>query len=212
MCVNGDRAVLGQVVTPGVDNISVDGVDVRPAEKSLYLVLNKPRFTVTTASDTHGRKTVYECLESVAGRVFAVGRLDYDVDGVLLFTNDGELANRLAHPRHEIEKTYQVFVEGRFSEEAKAALERGVELEDGLTSPARVEVVSSKRLNSIIMLTLHEGRKREVKRMCAAVGHPVKRLTRVAFAGITAVGLEAGDWRYLHENEIAALRVLTDLG
>ena len=210
--VNGERAVLGATVTPGVDRVAVDGADVAPAETPVYLVLNKPRFTITTASDTHGRTTVYESLADVPGRVFAVGRLDFDVDGALLFTNDGELANRLAHPSYEVEKVYRVLVDGCLSEEAKAELETGVALEDGMTSPAKVEILSRKRLTTLITLTLHEGRKREVKRMCDAVGHPVKRLTRLAIGGITAEGLEPGQWRYLTEDEVAGLRRLTGLG
>lgn len=210
--VNGARAALGATVTPGLDVVAVDGEIVARAATPIYLVLNKPRFTITTASDTHGRATVYECLEAVPGRVFAVGRLDFDVDGALLFTNDGELANRLAHPSYEVEKVYRVLVEGRLSEDAKAELERGVALEDGMTSPAKVELLARKRLTTLITLTLHEGRKREVKRMCTAVGHPVKRLTRLSIGGITAEGLQPGAWRYLTDDEIANLKRATGAG
>jgi 23S rRNA pseudouridine2605 synthase len=209
--VNGEPATLGMAVAPWRDDVQVDGHAVRPASQSIYLLLNKPRFTVTTAQDTHGRDTVFSHLQDVPQRVFAVGRLDYDVDGALLFTNDGELANRLAHPRYEVAKVYRVLVEGRLTDEAKAELETGVPLEDGITSPARVAILARKRLTTLIALTLHEGRKREVKRMCAAVGHPVKRLTRQSFAGITAEGLEPGQWRYLRDDEVAALRERTGL-
>jgi 23S rRNA pseudouridine2605 synthase len=148
----------------------------------------------------------------VPARVFAVGRLDFDVDGALLFTNDGELANRLAHPSYEVEKVYRVLVEGRLSEESQRELETGVALEDGMTSPAKVEVLARKRLTTLITLTLHEGRKREVKRMCDAVGNTVKRLTRLSIGGITAEGLEPGEWRYLRDDEVETLRRLTGLG
>ena len=210
--VNGERAALGATVSPGRDVVAVDGEVVAAAEALVYLVLNKPRFTITTASDTHGRTTVYEGLTEVPARVFAVGRLDFDVDGALLFTNDGELANRLAHPSYEVEKVYRVLVEGRLSEESQRELEAGVALEDGMTSPANVEVLARKRLTTLITLTLHEGRKREVKRMCDAVGNTVKRLTRLSIGGVTADGLEPGEWRYLRDDEVETLRRLTGLG
>ena len=203
--VNGERATLGQSVDPLTDAVLLDGKAVQRQE-SCWLVLNKPAGLVTSAHDELGRKTVFSCLKGLPLRVYPVGRLDRDVDGVLLFTNDGELANRLLHPRHGAPKVYEATVEGAFADRAVSLLRRGVGLEDGPAAPARVEVLHRRADQSIVRLTLREGRKREVKRMLAAVGHPVRKLTRIAFAGIRAQGLAAGEWRHLTPEEVAQLR------
>ena len=205
--VNGTTASLGQSVEPETDRVELDGVEIA-RERLVYVVLNKPRDVVTTAKDTHGRKTVLDFLESVGARVFPVGRLDMDVEGALLLTNDGELAYRLLHPKFEVEKTYVAWVSGNMEPESVARLERGVELEEGLTAPARAKIVSRRHNSTLIRLTLHEGRKREVKRMCEAVGHPVRRMRRVQFAGIGVNGLRLGEWRHLSAKEIVALKRL----
>ncbi len=209
--VNGDVALIGSSVVPEADAVTVDGQDVRQVERKLYVLLNKPRGTVTTASDTHGRKTVLECLNGVNERLFPVGRLDMDVEGVLLLTNDGELAHRLMHPSHEVEKVYHATVKGIVADEALAKLERGVMLEDGMTAPAKAQRIHTEHGTSRIELTLHEGRKREVKRMCEAVGHPVISLKRIAFANLMGGHLRPGEWRYLTLQEVRLLRRLTGL-
>lgn len=206
--VNGERATLGQSIAPGSDLVQVDGHTIAQ-DTHLYLVLNKTRDTVTTAKDTHGRKTVLDLVSGARARVFPVGRLDMDVEGTLLLTNDGELAHRLIHPSFEIEKVYLAHVQGKVLPAALERLRRGVRLEDCLTAPAKAEVVGSYSSSTLLRLTLHEGKKHEVKRMCAAVGHRVKSLQRVSFAGIAAEGLSPGAWRYLTEAEVQHLKELT---
>lgn len=203
--VNGAVAELGQQVEPGVDEICVSGKVVDRDEK-LYVVFNKPGNVITTLKDTHGRKTVADYLNDLASRAFPVGRLDRDVEGVLLFTNDGELAFRLIHPKFQIDKVYLAWVKGHVCKGAVTELEQGVQLEDGKTAPARVKVINAGRDTSLIQLTLHEGKKREVKRMCVAVGHPIKKLKRIAFAGVDASGLRIGEWRYLAQAEVDRLK------
>jgi 23S rRNA pseudouridine2605 synthase len=171
-----------------------------------YRLLHKPAGTVTTARDPQGRPTVVG-LVPAEPRVVPVGRLDADTTGVLLLTNDGQLAHRLAHPRYEVDKVYDVEVEGDPSRDALRRLGEGLELDDGPTAPARARRVGRGRLD----LTIHEGRKHQVKRMCAAVGHPVRRLHRSGYAGLDVSGLEPGEWRDLTRAEVAALRRLVGL-
>jgi 23S rRNA pseudouridine2605 synthase len=199
--VNGAPGQLNTFVGAR-DRVEVDG---QPVEKQrlAYVLLHKPTGVVTTASDPHGRRTVVDLLD-VPERVVPVGRLDADTTGVLLLTNDGELAHRLAHPRYGVEKTYVVDVEDAPSDDALTALERGVELEDGRTAAARVRRLGRSRVELII----HEGRKHQVKRMLEAVGHPVVRLHRSAYAGLTVDGLEPGQWRELEPFETERLRSL----
>src|SRR6185436_5991940 len=183
--VNGEPGQLNTFVQR-TDDVRLDG---RPLEKQrlAYVLLHKPQGVVTTSSDPQGRKTVVD-LVGHPSRVVPVGRLDADTTGVLLMTNDGELAHRLAHPRYEVEKVYVADVEGDPSRAALAALERGVELDDGQTAPARASRLGPGRVE----LAIHEGRKHQVKRMLAAVGHPVRSLHRTVYAGLTLDGLEPG--------------------
>ncbi len=199
--VNRQPARLGQRVDPERDVVEVDGVPVGVRPGLVYYLLNKPRGVVTTASDPQGRPTV-TALVPPEPRVFPVGRLDADSEGLLLLTNDGELAHRLAHPRYGVEKVYEVDVEGVPSEEALRRLAEGVELEDGRTAPAGVRRLGAAKLE----LTLHEGRKHQVKRMCEAVGHPVRRLHRSRYAGLTVDDVPSGRWRALARDEVEALR------
>lgn len=208
--VNGVVAHVGQTVDSETCDIRVDGKPIQSSDK-VYVVLNKPEGTVTTAKDTHGRPTVLDLLKGVRARVFPVGRLDMDVEGVLLLTNDGELAYHLTHPKYEVEKTYLVWVKGHMDIEAAQRLERGVELDDGITAPARAYILNAGQESTLVRLHLHEGRKREVKRMCAAVGYPVRTLHRVAFGNIIDKGLRPGEWRYLNEREVDGLRRLAGL-
>jgi pseudouridine synthase len=210
VAVNGVVAKLGETIDPEKDVVTCDGKPVHP-EAPVYVILNKPKDTVTSACDTHGRKTVIDCVEGVSARVFPVGRLDVDVEGALLLTNDGELAFRLMHPKYQVEKVYLATVTGEVTREALARIEEGVPLEDGPTAPAKARIVNKRQETTLLRLTLHEGRKREVKRMCAALGHPVRELQRVSIAGITAKGLRPGEWRYLTPHEVAALRRVAGL-
>jgi pseudouridine synthase len=171
------------------------------AQRLAYVLLHKPADTVTTARDPQGRPTVVELVD-LPERVVPVGRLDADTTGALLLTNDGPLAHRLAHPRYGVEKVYEAEVEGDPGPDALGRLEQGVELDDGPTSPARARLLGP----SVVELTLHEGRKHQVKRMCAAVGHPVRRLHRSRYAGLTLEGLEPGRWRELEPFEVERLR------
>jgi 23S rRNA pseudouridine2605 synthase len=197
--VNGEPGQLNTFVERR-DLVEVDGEPVS-AQRLAYVLLHKPPSTVTTARDPQGRPTVVELVD-VPERVVPVGRLDADTTGALLLTNDGPLAHRLAHPRYGVEKVYEADVEGQPAEEALRHLAEGVELDDGRTAPARARLLAP----STIELTLHEGRKHQVKRMCEAVGHPVRRLHRSRYAGLTVDGLEPGAWRELEEPEIARLR------
>ena len=197
--VNGAVADLATRVEEG-DDVRVDGEPVRP-EAVVAVLLNKPRGVVTTASDPQGRPTVTG-LVSVDARLFPVGRLDRNTTGVLILTNDGALADHLMHPRHGVAKTYRARVQGEPAEADLDRLRAGVELDDGPTAPAAVQY----RGSSVVEITIHEGRNRQVRRMCAAVGHPVIHLHRTAYAGLTAERLEPGEWRELTAAEIAELR------
>jgi 23S rRNA pseudouridine2605 synthase len=202
--VNGSLGELNTFVG-AADRVEVDG---RPVAKQrlAHLLLNKPPGVVTTARDPQGRPTVVQ-LVPADPRVVPVGRLDADTTGALLLTNDGQLAHRLAHPRYGVEKVYEVEVEGDPSDAALRLLGEGVELEDGQTAPARVRRLGRGRLE----LAIHEGRKHQVKRMLEAIGHPVRRLHRSRYAGLTPGGLAPGEWRELRADEVAKLRRLVGL-
>ena len=202
--VNGRLGKLNTFVSVQ-DIVEVDGRHVR--EQSLaYVLLHKPAGTITTARDPHGRPTVVDLVRHPA-RVVPVGRLDVDTTGALLLTNDGELAHRLAHPRYEVDKVYEAEVEGEPSGEALARLSEGVELVDGRSAPAQARSLGRDRIE----LTVHEGRKHQVKRMCEVVGHPVRRLHRTRYAGLTVQGLGPGEWRELESEEVESLRRLVGL-
>ena len=201
--VNGHPGQLNTVVGPH-DVVEVDGRTI--ARQALaYVLLNKPAGVVTTARDPQGRPTVVG-LVSHRARVVPVGRLDADTTGALLLTNDGPLAHRLAHPRYGVPKVYEADVEGSPAPGALAALRQGVELDDGRTAPADVRVVQRGTRVTRLELTLHEGRKHQVKRMCDAVGHPVQRLHRSRYAGLDLEGLAPGEWRELTREEVSTLR------
>jgi 23S rRNA pseudouridine2605 synthase len=197
--VNGEVAGLATYVQAR-DRVELDGEPLE-VEPLTYVLLHKPAGVVTTARDPQGRPTVVG-LVGHEHRVVPVGRLDADTTGALLLTNDGPLAHRLMHPRYEVDKVYEVEVEGEPSGEALVRLAGGVELEDGKTAPATVERVGP----SSLLLTIHEGRKHQVKRMLEAVGHPVLRLHRSGYAGLTLDELAPGEWRELMPDEVAKLR------
>jgi 23S rRNA pseudouridine2605 synthase len=202
--VNGAEGVLSTFVGND-DVVEIDGQRVEP-EPLTYLLLHKPVGVVTTADDPHGRATVVELVPATP-RVVPVGRLDMDTTGALLLTNDGELAHRLAHPRYGVPKVYQADVEGSPSPADLARLRDGIELDDGPTSPAEVTIVRRGTRVSRLELTLHEGRKHQVKRMCEAVGHRARTLHRVRYAELGLDGLAPGEWRTLSPREVAALRL-----
>jgi 23S rRNA pseudouridine2605 synthase len=196
--VNGEPAQLNTFVESR-DRVELDG---RPLAKQqlAYVLLHKPAGYVTTLSDPQGRPTVADLVQHPS-RVVPVGRLDADTTGALLLTNDGELAHRLAHPSREVDKVYVAEVEGDPSPDALARLERGIDLADGRSAPARARRLGPGRVE----LTIHEGRKHQVKRMLAAVGHPVLQLHRSVYAGLTVEGLEPGEWRELEPGEVQRL-------
>jgi pseudouridine synthase len=202
--VNGATGELNTVVGKN-DVVEVDGRRVR-RQPLAYVLLHKPAGVVTTASDPQGRRTVVDLVPSEP-RVVPVGRLDVDTTGALLLTNDGELAHRLAHPRYGVPKVYEADVEGTPPRDVLARLSEGVELEDGRTAPAGVRRVAPSRIE----LTLHEGRNRQVRRMCEAVGHPVHRLHRSRYADLDLRGLAPAEWRELTKGEVEALRARVGL-
>jgi 23S rRNA pseudouridine2605 synthase len=197
--VNGKPGQLNTFVE-AADRVEVDGREVAK-QRLAHLLLHKPAGVVTTVDDPQGRPTVVELVPSEP-RVVPVGRLDADTTGALLLTNDGQLSHRLAHPRYGVAKTYVVEVEGEPTEATLRRLEEGVELDDGRTAPAQARRLGPRTLE----LTIHEGRNRQVKRMLEAVGHPVTRLHRRAYAGLTLEGLEPGAWRELEPSEVERLR------
>ncbi len=205
--VNGEVVrELGAKADPEADRIEVDGKPLPEEERRFVVVLNKPVGYVTTVRDPHAEHTVMELLGRVRGRVYPVGRLDRDSRGVLLLTNDGDLAHQLLHPSHEVEKVYEVTAAGDLGEEALGRLAAGVELEDGPTAPARVWGTQQTASGVRFRIALVEGRKRQVRRMVQALGGHVVELVRVSVGPITAEGLAEGAWRYLKPDEVEALR------
>jgi 23S rRNA pseudouridine2605 synthase len=211
----GRVTIAGETVTdPARDvdensRVALDGKLVAGPEPRVLYALNKPVGIVSTARDTHGRRTVTELVPTNGLRLYPVGRLDIDSSGLILLTNDGELANRLIHPRFEVPKSYRAKLRGTpISNESLEALRAGVELEDGRTAPARVRRIGGRGAN-LIELTIHEGRNRQVRRMCEAVGHPVLELERVSFGPLTLAGLEPGAHRRLSAAAVERLRALT---
>ena len=198
--VNGEVAVLGRRVDPESAVVTVDGAPIGVRPGLVYYLLNKPTGVVTTADDPQGRPIVVDLVPDEP-RVFPVGRLDADTEGLLLLTNDGELAHRLTHPSYGVEKEYVAEVEGEPSRAALRSLREGVELEDGLTAEARASLMDA----SVVKLTIHEGRNRQVRRMCEAVGHPVVRLVRTRVGLIADRSLGPGEWRELSIDELRSL-------
>lgn len=198
--VNGEVAVLGRRVDTDHDLVEVDGVPIGVKPGLVYYLLNKPEGVVTTAHDPQGRPTVVEIVPTEP-RVYPVGRLDVGTEGLLLLTNDGDLAHRLAHPSHGVEKEYLAEVDGAPNAGAVRRLRDGVELEDGTTAPAKVSQPSP----GVLRITIHEGRNRQVRRMCEAVGHPVQRLVRVRIGPLRDAQLKPGEWRELTQAEVRSL-------
>ena len=199
---------LGTKVDPEKDHVKVDGRHLKPAPPQTFVMLNKPKNVVSTMSDPGGRGTIADLLPGVHVRVFPVGRLDFDSEGLMLLTNDGELAQLLLHPRHHVPKTYLVKVKGMLAPEHIDALETGIMLDDGRTGPAVVKKVGKATENSWLEVTIFEGRKHQVKRMLDAVNHPVLKLKRIKFGPLTLGELSTGQYRYLTDREANAVREL----
>lgn len=196
---------LGQKFDPQLAQIKVDGRVLGSPERHVYYLLNKPKGYVSTARDERGRKTVLELLPEARERIYPIGRLDMNTEGLLLLTNDGELMNGLLHPRYEVQKTYVARLSAGLSSGELSALQAGVELEDGLTAPARVRVLEEAPGRTRVEITIHEGRNRQVRRMFKALGHEVLALKRTAFAGLTLEGVRRGEHRPLREDEVQML-------
>ena len=207
--VNGQVAKLGDKADPNSDHISVDGKRLKVESHPVYIMLNKPRNIVTTNDDELGRKTVRDLVD-YDGQVYPVGRLDADSEGLVLLTNDGELANVLTHPRYEHEKEYLVFVKGQPDEKALNSWRRGVVLpEDGYrTAPARVEIIRREGDGTLLRVVMHEGRKRQIREVARLLGHPVQYLLRIRVGPLDMGDLKPGKWRFLNAKEIQSLRDL----
>jgi 23S rRNA pseudouridine2605 synthase len=209
--VNGKVVTeLGTKVDPERDHVKVDGKHLEGAQPFVYLMLNKPKNVMSTLDDPGGRDTVKDFLHGVSVRVFPVGRLDFDSEGLMLLTNNGELAQALLHPRYHVPKTYLIKVKRVLTDDEIAQLQQGVQLEDGMTSPAVVKKVKKAEQNSWLEITIREGRKHQVKRMLEAVGHPVIKLMRIRMGPLSLGDLAPGEFRFLTDREANALRELVE--
>lgn len=202
--VNGETAHLGQVADPENDEIALDGEPIPVQGGYVYILLHKPRGFVTTLSDERGRRTVVELVEC-GTRVYPVGRLDMDSEGLLILTNDGEFANHLTHPKKEVEKTYEIWVT-HYKTDSEKLLERPIELDGYRIRPPKVRLLSAEGSKAHILITIHEGRNRQVRRMCEAAGLHVTRLRRIAEGSLQLGDLKKGSWRYLTAEEVAELK------
>ncbi|MEJ2470219.1 MAG: pseudouridine synthase [Desulfuromonadales bacterium] len=206
--IDGRVATLGEQADPETCRIQIDGQPLRTAERPVYVLLNKPIGVVTSLRDPAGRPVVTDLVKEIPERLFPVGRLDINTAGLLLLTNDGELANRLAHPSHQVAKRYLVKARGHLSDDALHQLAAGVQLEDGPTAPARVDKVRVHGRHTWFEITIHEGRNRQVRRMCEALGHQVSRLIRIGYAFLTLDDLAPGQKRFLTKAEVKRLQNL----
>ena len=203
--VNGALAVLGSSVEE-TDQVCLDGKPVKREEKRVVILLYKPRGVVSTSSDPEGRRTVQEFVKDVPLRLYNIGRLDINSEGLLLLTNDGELCNKMTHPKYRVEKTYYAVCDGRLTPSEIQSLTNGVLLEDGMTAPAKVNYTTfNQRGDTGLSITIHEGRNRQIRRMLEAVGHRTLRLKREQYGPLTLGEMRSGEWRYLTDKEIAAL-------
>ncbi len=204
--VNGAVATLGMKADPVKDHVKVRGKLIRGSTQMAYLILNKPDKCITSMHDPEGRQTVKDFIKGVKIKVFPVGRLDYNSEGLLILTNDGELANALLHPKKKVNKTYLVKINGFLEDEDILKLEHGIKLEDGKTAPAKIRKVRKLEANSWIEITIYEGRKRQIRRMFERIGHSVIRLKRIRINGIELGKLQPGALRYLTKEEVGKLK------
>lgn len=209
--VDGEVATLGDKADPATAEVRVDGARVNVDPALVHLVLNKPRDVITTLDDPHGRRTVADLVD-VDQRVFPVGRLDRDSEGLVLMTNDGDLAHELMHPSYEVPRTYVALVPGAVRDAALHRLRDGVDLEDGPARPTSARVLEDDRQRALLEIVMTEGRKHEVRRMCDAVGLPVQRLARVAYGGVELGDLRQGSWRHLTQREVGLLHAAVGRG
>ncbi len=195
-------SVMGIKVTPGKECITVDGKEIGAVERHVYILLNKPKGYVTTVADPQGRPIVTSFLQNIKERVFPVGRLDLDTEGALLLTNDGQLTQAILHPSNRVFKTYEALIKGHPKPTDLRSLETGLIVDARKTAPAQVVLKDKTQQNAIIQITIHEGRKRQVKKMFQAIGHPVLSLKRLAYGNLTLGNLKPGKYRFLTENDI----------
>ena len=204
--LNGEIAKIGAVVHPGMDLVEFEGKVINVQQERVVLMLNKPRGVICTASDPQGRPTVMDYFRDLPYRVYNIGRLDYDSEGLLLFTNDGELAYRLTHPKFMVRKTYYAITDGELTQEQKRALETGIELEDGVTAPAEVRAIKTTHNGkTAFQITIREGKNREIRRMLSAIGHETLLLRRLSMGPVKMGDLARGSWRFLTEQELQKL-------
>ena len=209
--VNGKLAMLGDKISPKKDTVTVNGKKITKTKSHTYIVLHKPRGFITTMSDEMDRKCVAQLIKDVPGRVYPVGRLDKDSEGMLLFTNDGEFANAMTHPTKHVPKTYRVTVRPGITDDQITALTTGIIIDDRKTAPASVRVVSKEENRVVLEIILYEGRNRQIRKMCEALGLEVARLKRTAIGSIKLGMLKQGDWRNLHEDEVRKLMIAAGL-
>ena len=206
VCVNGEKCtVLGTKVCDG-DTVTVDGAPVVPETRKYYIMLNKPVGYVTTAYDDQGRPTVMELVSDISKRVYPVGRLDFNTEGLLLLTNDGDFTYKVTHPKHGLEKTYEVWVSGKAEQNALKKLEQGIYIDGKKTAPAKVDIIGYTKASAVLSITIHEGRNRQVRKMCAAVGFRVMNLKRVSEGGLSLGHLPLGKWRHLTDAEVKLIQ------
>ena len=208
--VNGVTAELGQKVTPGVDKVTWKGKPVvMPRDnRKVYIMLNKPRGYVTTLKDEKGRPTVIELVKDAGTRLYPIGRLDMDSDGLLILTNDGDLANKLAHPKHDVAKIYYAYVDGNVTTEQLTGLCRPIEIDGRMTAPAVVRKAGYTEYHTVLEVTIHDGRNRQVRRLCEREGLVVRKLTRVSEGPLQLGNLDEGKWRHLNAKELRQLKGL----
>lgn len=219
LILEGKVTVNGKIVkelgtkVSSTDKVEVNQIPIVQEEKRYYLFY-KPRGVISAVKDDKGRKVVTDFFDFVEERIYPVGRLDYDTSGLLIVTNDGDFSNLLTHPKYEIQKTYIAKVKGMPTKEALRKLERGIQLEDGKTAPAKVKLKSmdKRKQTSIVEITIHEGRNRQVRRMMEAIGHPVQKLKREQYGSLSLLGLNAGQFRELTPHEVKQLRTLAQTG
>ncbi|SCG83345.1 ribosomal large subunit pseudouridine synthase B [Proteiniborus sp. DW1] len=197
---------LGYKIDPLQDIVTVDGKRIRDREKKVYIMMNKPKGYVTTVSDEFNRKTVLDLVKDIKERVYPIGRLDFDTSGLLLLTNDGELAYKLIHPKFEVVKTYIATIKGRPSEEELERFRHGLEIDGYITSKAEIEILSSIDDKSVVRIKIHEGKNRQIRKMCDKIGHPVTSLKRISIGNLELGTLKKGCWRYLDNDEIEYLK------
>lgn len=193
---------LGTTINPNEDIVTVNGKVIKPELKKIYIILNKPTGYVTTLNDEFGRKKVIDLIHGIDERIYPVGRLDYDTSGLLILTNDGNLTYKLTHPSYEVNKVYLAKVEGIPNEDEMFRFRNGLRIDDYITSKAEIDILKKYNNKSLLKIKIHEGKNRQVRKMCEAINHPVIELKRVSFAGINLSNLKPGQWRFMTDNEI----------